>query len=116
MRSAVVPSPPLSPATPATNAPLITWASTKTGKGRVSLDLGKRKKIAPSTKWRSWVVQPPPFSSVTRKINKTRGKGNTSSNLRISSRTTAADPDLRKSFEEDGEGLILAGFWEEKKT
>jgi hypothetical protein len=66
-------------------------------------------------KWRSWVVQPPPFSFMKRKINKTRGKANTSSNLWISSRNTTTYPDPRKSFKEDGEGSVLAGSREETK-
>jgi hypothetical protein len=52
------------------------------------------------------VVQPPPFSFMKRKINKTRGKTNTSSNLWISSRNTTTYPDPRKSFKEDGEGSV----------
>jgi hypothetical protein len=52
-------------------------------KGWFSPDLGKRQKktLAITKKWRSWVVQPPPFSSMVRKINKTRGKPTASSNL-----------------------------------
>jgi hypothetical protein len=59
------------------------------GKGRVSLDLGKRQEKTPTTQWRS------------RKINKARGKGNASSNPPIPLRTIAVDPDPRKPFEED---------------
>jgi hypothetical protein len=66
-----------------------------------------------STSWKG--RGSPPFSFMKRKINKTRGKTNTSSNPWISSRNTAVDPDPRKSFKEDREGWVLTGSREETK-